>query len=95
MACLRHACGGGNAQGSITEGHTCPVAGEKSWRACKPTPVCSDVYFFIEWHFAGMRVVAVARRKEKLEALQVHMHNLRIPPTHFLPVVCDITKDAE
>ncbi|KAF5841702.1 P-loop containing nucleoside triphosphate hydrolase protein [Dunaliella salina] len=43
----------------------------------------------------GMRVVAVARRKEKLEALQVHMHNLRIPPTHFLPVVCDITKDAE
>jgi len=42
-----------------------------------------------------MRVVAVARRKEKLEALQVHMHNLHIPPSHFLPVVCDITKDAE
>lgn len=44
---------------------------------------------------AGMRVVAVARRKEKLEALQVHMHSMHIPPTHFLPVVCDITKDAE
>ena len=43
-----------------------------------------------------MRVVAVARRKEKLEMLQQHMHlGLGIPQASFLPVVCDITKDAE
>jgi len=43
----------------------------------------------------GLRVVAVARRKDKLEALQAHMHGMGVPPSHFLPVVCDITKDAE
>jgi NADP-dependent 3-hydroxy acid dehydrogenase YdfG len=44
---------------------------------------------------AGLRVVAVARRKERLEALQARMSALGVPMTHFLPVVCDITKDAE
>eukprot|EP00983_Pelagomonas_calceolata_P003145 103206-Pelagomonas_calceolata.AAC.1 len=56
MACLRHACGGGNAQGSITEGHTCPVAGEKSWRACKPTPACASW----QWH-AGKKSLRPCR----------------------------------
>jgi NADP-dependent 3-hydroxy acid dehydrogenase YdfG len=45
--------------------------------------------------FAGLKVVAVARRKERLEALQSRMSALGVPMTHFLPVVCDITKDAE
>ncbi|GFR45255.1 hypothetical protein Agub_g6361 [Astrephomene gubernaculifera] len=44
---------------------------------------------------AGMRVVAVARRKDRLEELQRHMHALGIPLVNFLPVVCDITKEAE
>lgn len=44
---------------------------------------------------AGLRVVAVARRKERLETLQSHMMRLGVTPSHFLPVVCDITKEAE
>ncbi|KXZ54697.1 hypothetical protein GPECTOR_4g765 [Gonium pectorale] len=44
---------------------------------------------------AGMRVVAVARRKERLEELQRHMHAMGVPLVNFLPVVCDITKEAE
>lgn len=45
---------------------------------------------------AGMRVVAVARRKDRLEQLQQRMHReLRVPVSSFLPVVCDVTKDAE
>ncbi|KAG1665098.1 hypothetical protein FOA52_007789 [Chlamydomonas sp. UWO 241] len=44
----------------------------------------------------GLRVVAVARRKERLEQLQQHMHQaLGVPPSSFLPVVCDVTKEAE
>lgn len=44
----------------------------------------------------GMRVVAVARRKDRLEQLQQRMHKeLQVPINCFLPVVCDITKDAE
>ncbi|KAL6748634.1 P-loop containing nucleoside triphosphate hydrolase protein [Haematococcus lacustris] len=44
---------------------------------------------------AGMRVIAVARRRERLEALHAHMASLNVPLSHFLPVVCDITKDLE
>ncbi|PNH10311.1 Dehydrogenase/reductase SDR family member 11 [Tetrabaena socialis] len=44
---------------------------------------------------AGMRVVAVARRKDRLEELQRHMHAMGVPLVNFLPVVCDITKEAE
>ncbi len=44
---------------------------------------------------AGLRVVAVARRKDRLEALQAHMAGLGVAMANFLPVVCDITKDAE
>ncbi len=44
---------------------------------------------------SGMRVVAVARRKERLEELQRHMHAMGVPLVNFLPVVCDITKEAE
>ncbi|KAG2499561.1 hypothetical protein HYH03_002506 [Edaphochlamys debaryana] len=44
---------------------------------------------------AGMRVVAVARRKDRLEELQRHMHSMGVPLVNFLPVVCDITKEAE
>lgn len=40
----------------------------------------------------GVRVVAVARRRERLEALQQHLVGLRVPIADFLPVVCDITK---
>lgn len=47
------------------------------------------------WAPTGLRVVAVARRKDRLEALQARMHALGVPNTHFLPVVCDVTKDAE
>lgn len=43
----------------------------------------------------GMRVVAVARRKDRLEELQRHMHAMGVPLVNFLPVVCDITKEAE
>lgn len=45
--------------------------------------------------FTGMRVVAVARRKDRLEELQRHMHAMGVPLVNFLPVVCDITKEAE
>jgi len=41
---------------------------------------------------AGLRVVAVARRRERLEALQQHLVGLGVPIADFLPVVCDITK---
>lgn len=45
---------------------------------------------------AGVRVVAVARRRDKLEKLQQHMiQTIGIQPADFLPVVCDITKEAE
>ena len=41
---------------------------------------------------AGLRVVAVARRRERLETLQQHLISLGVPIADFLPVVCDITK---
>ena len=41
---------------------------------------------------AGLRVVAVARRRERLEALQQHLVGMGVPIADFLPVVCDITK---
>lgn len=41
---------------------------------------------------AGLRVVAVARRRERLEALQQHLLAAGVPVAEFLPVVCDITK---
>lgn len=40
----------------------------------------------------GLRVVAVARRRERLEALQQNLVRLGVPIADFLPVVCDITK---
>ncbi|KAK9816310.1 hypothetical protein WJX74_009060 [Apatococcus lobatus] len=50
----------------------------------------------VELAQAGMRVVAIARRRDRLEDLQqelVGTHSM--PIAHFLPVVCDITKEAE
>eukprot|EP00891_Asterochloris_glomerata_P009316 jgi/Astpho2/9316/fgenesh1_pm.00142_%23_1_t len=44
---------------------------------------------------AGIRVVAVARRRERLEALQQELISKGVPIQDFLPVVCDITKEAE
>eukprot|EP00884_Botryococcus_braunii_P022818 jgi/Botrbrau1/921/Bobra.0167s0034.1 len=44
---------------------------------------------------AGLRVVAVARRRERLELLQQVLVDKRVPIADFLPVVCDITKEAE
>ena len=41
---------------------------------------------------AGMRVVAVARRRERLEELQQRLLAAGVPIADFLPVVCDITK---
>lgn len=41
---------------------------------------------------AGLRVVAVARRRERLEALQQAVVAGGVPISEFLPVVCDITK---
>ena len=40
----------------------------------------------------GLRVVAVARRRERLEALQQNLVRLGVPIADFLPVVCNITK---
>ncbi|KAL3144314.1 hypothetical protein ABBQ32_004076 [Trebouxia sp. C0010 RCD-2024] len=44
---------------------------------------------------AGVKVVAVARRRERLEALQQSLVEQGVPISDFLPVVCDITKEAE
>lgn len=44
---------------------------------------------------AGMRVVAVARQKSQLELLQQQVSLNNVPPASFLPVVCDVTKEAE
>ncbi|KIZ01051.1 guanylate kinase 1 [Monoraphidium neglectum] len=46
---------------------------------------------------AGMRVVAVARRRERLEELQRLMlgPGVGLQAVDFLPVVCDVTKEAE
>ena len=41
---------------------------------------------------AGMRVVAVARRRDRLEALQHALISQGVPIADFLPIVCDITK---
>lgn len=41
---------------------------------------------------AGVKVVAVARRRERLEALQQSLVDQGVPISAFLPVVCDITK---
>ncbi len=41
---------------------------------------------------AGLRVVAVARRRERLEQLQQTLVAAGVPIADFLPVVCDITK---
>ena len=41
---------------------------------------------------AGVKVVAVARRRERLEALQHSLVEQGVPISDFLPVVCDITK---
>ena len=43
---------------------------------------------------AGIRVVAVARRRERLEALQQELISKGVPIQDFLPVVCDITKGS-
>ena len=41
---------------------------------------------------SGMRVVGIARRRERLEALQQALVSGGVPIADFLPVVCDITK---
>jgi hypothetical protein len=46
---------------------------------------------------AGLRVVAIARRRERLQELQqlVLSPAVGMAPADFLPVVCDVTKEAE
>lgn len=44
---------------------------------------------------AGMRVVAVSRRKAQLEKLQQAMLDAGLAQEDFLPVVADLTKEAE
>jgi guanylate kinase len=44
---------------------------------------------------AGARVVAVSRRKGALEELQAAAADAGVPPMDFLPVVCDLGKEAE
>jgi NADP-dependent 3-hydroxy acid dehydrogenase YdfG len=44
---------------------------------------------------SDVRVVAVARRRERLEALQTEVAGLGIDPGNLLPVVLDVTKEAE
>jgi guanylate kinase len=46
---------------------------------------------------AGLRVVAVARRRQRLQELQqvVLSQAVGMAPSDFLPVVCDVTKEAE
>jgi hypothetical protein len=46
---------------------------------------------------AGLRVVAVARRRERLQELQQQVLSpaVGMAPSDFLPVVCDVTKEAE
>ena len=44
---------------------------------------------------AGVKVVAVSRGKAQLEALQEAASASGVPPNDFLPVVCDLTKEAE
>ena len=41
---------------------------------------------------AGIRVVAVARRRDRLELLQQTLVAAGVPIADFLPIVCDITK---
>jgi NADP-dependent 3-hydroxy acid dehydrogenase YdfG len=50
------------------------------WRVCEALAL------------AGLRVVAVARRRERLESLQQMLVGKGVPIADFLPVVCDITK---
>lgn len=45
--------------------------------------------------YAGIKVVAVSRRKSKLEALQEAASSAGVSLNDFLPVVCDLTKEAE
>lgn len=45
--------------------------------------------------FAGVRVVAVARRRERLEELQHTLLEAGISMADFLPIVCDVSKEAE
>ena len=46
---------------------------------------------------AGVKVVAVARRRDRLEQLQADVLESHhgINPVDFLPIVCDVTKEAE
>jgi guanylate kinase len=44
---------------------------------------------------AGLRVVAVSRSKPQLETLQAAVLQAGVPATEFLPVVCDVSKEAE
>jgi len=43
----------------------------------------------------GLRVVSVSRNKKDLEALQQTVSDAGVPLTEFLPIVCDLTKEAE
>lgn len=42
-----------------------------------------------------MRVVAVARRRERLEKLQQALMDKGVPAKDFLPIVCDTSKEVE
>ena len=44
---------------------------------------------------SGLRVVAISRRKPQLEGLQEAVAASGVPLSDFLPVVCDLTKEAE
>ncbi len=77
-------------------GLTLSAAGAASWRG--RVALVTGASAGIGWAVctalagAGLRVVAVARRRERLEALQQAVVAGGVPITEFLPVVCDITK---
>jgi hypothetical protein len=76
-----------------------PLQGMEKWvgKVALVTGASSGIGLAVceELAVRGMLVVAIARRQDRLEQLQKHLLAIGVPPKSFLPVVCDITKEAE
>lgn len=87
------------AQAQQAAAEAAPPPGLERWRG--RTVIVTGAASGIGWALAlalaraGVRVVAVARRKARLEALQAEAVAAGVDAAEFLPVVCDITKEAE